>query len=159
MPAFYGSLALMVALVCNGAAQSKLPEGKGRELVERECTKCHGTEGITRSRLTKERWGEVVDDMVSRGASATDTEIDQIIDYLAANFGKSGNDAAAASKVNVNKASASELSIALSVSADMGAAIVRYREKNGSFKDSEDLKKVPDIDAKRIEELKDRLQY
>lgn len=76
----------------NGGAKDdfKLPEGPGREVTERVCTPCHGLENVVRARMSKERWGAVVDDMVSRGAKATDAEIDQIVDYLAANFGKPG---------------------------------------------------------------------
>ena len=58
-----------------------LPDGPGKELTERVCTPCHGLENVVRARMTKERWGSVVDDMVSRGATATDSEIDQIVDY------------------------------------------------------------------------------
>jgi hypothetical protein len=65
-----------------------LPDGPGRDLTERVCTPCHGLENVVRARMTKERWGSVVDDMVSRGATATDSEIDQIVNYLAANFSK-----------------------------------------------------------------------
>ena len=141
--------------------QSELPDGKGKELVERECTKCHGLEGVTRSRMTKERWAAVVDDMVSRGASGTDEEIEQIIDYLAANFGKAPADSKtlALPKINVNKATASELMAGLEVSDENATAIIRYREKNGNFKNLEDLKKVPGIDSRRIEVKKDRLEF
>ena len=38
--------------------------------------------------MTKEGWSDVVDDMVSRGATATHREADEIVAYLAANFGK-----------------------------------------------------------------------
>ncbi|HVW86399.1 MAG TPA: cytochrome c [Bryobacteraceae bacterium] len=67
---------------------SSLPEGPGKAVTERVCTACHGLENVVRARMTKERWGTVVDDMVSRGAAASDSEIDQIVDYLAANFGR-----------------------------------------------------------------------
>ena len=146
MVAYFGAVVLTASSVI---AQSPLPEGKGRELVQRECSKCHGLEGITRARMTKERWGEVVDDMVSRGASGSEEEIDQIIDYLTAHFGK----------VNANKASAALLESTLGLSADVAAAIVRYREKNSPFRNADDLKKVPGLDSKRIDELKDRLEY
>jgi competence protein ComEA len=143
---FLGALAL--AMLPAGA-QSDLPEGRGKELVLRECTKCHGLEGITRARMTKDRWDEVVDDMVSRGAGGTEEEIDQMIAYLAVNFGK----------VNINKASAGEIASALGISADTASAVVTYREKNGQFKSANDLKKVPGLDAKRIDELKERIEY
>ena len=71
----------------NSNRDVKLPDGPSKALTERVCTPCHGLENVVRARMTKERWGQVVDDMVSRGATATDAEVDQIVDYLAANFG------------------------------------------------------------------------
>jgi hypothetical protein len=64
----------------------KLPEGAGKADFEKVCTPCHGLENVVRVRMTKERWGSIVDDMVSRGATATDDEIDRIVNYLAANY-------------------------------------------------------------------------
>jgi competence protein ComEA len=156
-----GTACFVLLLGLSLHAQSKLPDGKGKELVQRECAKCHGLEGVVSARMTKERWGNVVDDMVSRGATGTDQEIDQIIDYLAANFGKqpARTNTAASPKINVNKASATELATALGVSDTDASAIVRYREKNGGIKDVDDLKKVPGLDAKIIDEKRDRLEF
>jgi hypothetical protein len=82
---------LVLAVACASAQNDfKLPDGPGKEVTQRVCTPCHGLENVVRARMTKERWSAVVDDMVSRGATATDAEIDQIVDYLAANFGKPG---------------------------------------------------------------------
>ncbi|HKX30835.1 MAG TPA: helix-hairpin-helix domain-containing protein, partial [Blastocatellia bacterium] len=39
------------------------------------------------------------------------------------------------------------------------AAIIQYRAKNGKFKSIEDLKKVPGVDAAKIEAKKDRLTF
>ena len=76
----------------------------------------------------------MVDDMVSRGAEATDEELDKIVEYLAANFSRP--------KIGVNQATAKELASALGLSAEDAEALVRYREKNGNFKEWDDLKKV-----------------
>jgi len=103
--------------------------------------------------MTKERWGGIVDDMVSRGASGTDDEIDQVINYLAANFSKS------TAKVNINRANAAELTAALDISSADAAAIVSYRTDKGSFKELKDVTKVPGIDTKKIEAAKDRLEF
>lgn len=87
-------LQLFFATVMAAAAQDvqnnqvKLPDGPGRDVTVKVCTTCHGLENVVRVRMTKQRWGTVVDDMVSRGATASDDEIEQIINYLAANFSK-----------------------------------------------------------------------
>jgi hypothetical protein len=67
-------------------SQATFPDGPGRAAVEKVCTPCHALENVVRARMTKQRWGTVVDDMVSRGATATDDAIDQIVNNLAANF-------------------------------------------------------------------------
>jgi quinoprotein glucose dehydrogenase len=64
-----------------------LPGESGKAVMERMCTPCHGIENIVRSRKTAKEWGDVVDDMVSRGAQGTNAEVDQVIDYLTKSFG------------------------------------------------------------------------
>ena len=141
-----------------GVAQSNLPDGPNKALVQRICGKCHTLEGITRARNTKERWSEIVDDMASRGAEGTDDELDKIVEYLAANFSKS-TPPAPVKKINVNKANAGELSSQLGIPTSDADAIVRYRMDNGPFKELIDLKRVPGIDAKRVDDWKDRLEF
>jgi competence ComEA-like helix-hairpin-helix protein len=144
---------LFLGLALTAAAQT-LPDGPGKEVVEKMCTPCHGLDNVVRARNTKERWGTVVDDMLSRGAVGTDDEIDRVIDYLAANFGR-----APAQKVNVNKASAADLATGLGISAADADAIVHYRADKGNFKELQDVTKVPGIDTKKIESAKDRLEF
>ena len=143
---------LFLCLAVPVAGQT-LPEGAGKAIVEKMCTPCHGLENVVRARNTKERWGSIVDDMVSRGAVGSDDEIDQVIAYLAANFSKSP------AKVNINKASAADLTAALDISAADAAAIVSYRTDKGDFKQLDDVTKVPGIDTKKIEAAKDRLEF
>jgi len=78
------------------------------------------------------------------------TQLDQIVDYLARNFGRN---------VNVNKATAADLTATLGITKEAAAAIVSHREKNGPFKGWDDLKKVPGIDMKPIEDKKDRIEF
>ena len=61
--------------------------------------------------------------------------------------------------VNVNKASAADLESGLALTAKEAAAIVKYRTDKGAFKAVDDLKKVPDLDFKKIEAQKDRLVF
>ena len=144
---------LMAGLTLTAAAQT-LPDGPGKAVFEKMCTPCHGLENVVRVRMTKDRWGSVVDDMISRGATGIDDEIDLVISYLTTNFGP-----AAAKKVNVNKASAADLAAGLGISAADADAIVRYRADKGNFKELQDVAKVPGIDAKKIESAKDRIEF
>ena len=76
---------LTFALV--GNAQS-LPEGQGRAEFQRICSNCHSVSMATSQRMTHSEWSGVVDDMVSRGAQGTQDDLDKVVTYLSANFGK-----------------------------------------------------------------------
>lgn len=74
------------------AAQSKpekvvLPDGPGRDVVVKVCTNCHGAEKFRGHEGTDQHWQAVIDNMISKGATATDAEFDQIVAYLSKNFG------------------------------------------------------------------------
>ena len=73
-----------------GAAEGQLPPGAGRRIVQQDCTLCHGTDSITRSRFTRAGWQATVRDMMNRGAPVTAGEYQTVVDYLAHNFGPSG---------------------------------------------------------------------
>ncbi len=126
-----------------------LPEGAGKKVVERVCTKCHDSEGFSHSRNARQRWENIVDDMVSRGAEATDAEVELIVEYLATNLGK----------INLNKGTAEKLAEGLKLSKEQGQAIVAYREKNGPFRLWQDLGNVPGIDLKKIEDKKGDVEF
>jgi competence protein ComEA len=65
---------------------------------------------------------------------------------------------ASAEAVNVNTATADELSAVLKgVGAKQAAAIVYYREQNGAFQAADDLANVPGIGAKTVEKNKNNI--
>ena len=70
-----------------GQAQS-LPEEKGQADFQRICSRCHSVTLATKQRMTQPEWKGVVDEMVSRGARGTPDELNNIVTYLAANYGK-----------------------------------------------------------------------
>ena len=152
MKAFYLVSSIFLFLVVAASAQSELPLGEGRDLANRVCSSCHGLDVLLDRKLSKVEWRGVVDEMVSRGAEGTDAEFDKVVEYLAKYLGE-------AEKINVNKAAAKELATSLGLSAKDGEAIVKYRQQNGNFKQWQELKKVPGIDVKKIEENKDRLAF
>ena len=78
-----------LTLAIYGQAQS-LPEGKGRADFQRICSSCHSVATATSQRMTRAEWTRVVDDMVSRGAQGTQDELNNLMTYLTANFGKPG---------------------------------------------------------------------
>jgi competence protein ComEA len=138
------------------APPKQLPDGPGKDVVERVCSACHGAEIVMGKGLTKDGWNQVVDDMVQRGAQGSDDDFAQIVDYLAAHFPPQSN---TAKKVNVNKAPVDELQTGLGLSAEQAKAIVDYRQQNGDFKSLADLKKVASLDASKIDAIKDRIVF
>jgi len=60
-------------------------------------------------------------------------------------------------KININKASAEELTQLNGIGATYAERIVQYREAHGAFAHPEDITKVPGIGPKTWEENKDRI--
>jgi competence protein ComEA len=133
----------------------KLPDGPGKATTQKICGSCHGAELVLGRQEDREAWGSIVNDMIQRGATGDDDEFYEVVDYLATNFSKTSP----VIKINVNKATAKDLEGALRLPAKQAAAIVHQREEEGDFKSIEDLKKVPGIDAGKIEANKNRLAY
>jgi quinoprotein glucose dehydrogenase len=69
------------------AAGPPLPNGAGKELVVRMCTKCHGAAVFAKLRMGRTGWEDEVADMVEKGAAGTTDEIRRVVDYMARHFG------------------------------------------------------------------------
>jgi competence protein ComEA len=148
------SLAALLCLVTAAplafAQKAQLPDGPGKETTQRICGACHGVEIVIGRKMDKEGWTQLVISMVQRGAQGTDDEFSEIVDYLTANFSPD-------SKININKAVSKDFQTALGISGELGDAIVQYRTDKGDFKSVDDLKKVPGIDAAKVETNKSKL--
>lgn len=151
------SLALWLwgALVIAKAQSLKLPDGPGKATTQKVCGSCHGAELVLGRQENRETWGAIVNDMIQRGATGTEDEFYEVVDYLAANF----SETSPVIKINVNKATARDLESALRIPPKQAAAIVHRREEKGDFKSIEDLKKVPEIDAAKIQANEKRLAF
>jgi len=146
--------ALLTLAFFAGSAWAQLPEGPGKEEIQRVCKQCHELERSFAVRQDEEGWRRTLDKMVALGTKVTEQELGAILDYLAKNF-----PAEELPKLNVNKATAIDLESRLTLTRSQAAAIIQYRTKKGSFKSIEDLKKVPGVDAAKIEAKKDRLAF
>lgn len=62
-------------------------------------------------------------------------------------------------KININFASEKELESLPGIGPSLAKRIVEYREKNGLFKSLEDLEKVRGIGEKKIEQIKDLIEW
>jgi competence protein ComEA len=146
-------LILILFLAAIAAAQ-QLPDGPGRKELETKCKQCHELARSISLRQDRDGWTTTITKMAAFGMKGDEKDFNLIIDYLAKHY-----PAEDIPKINVNKASAIELESGLSLRRSQAAAVLAYRAKNGEFKSIDDLKKVPLIDAEKIEEKKDRIAF
>jgi competence protein ComEA len=129
-----------------------LPAGPGRDTLIRVCSTCHSPENVIANGQDRAGWEDTINKMAGFGADGTDDEFTTILDYLVKNFPAGG-------PVNVNKATSAQLQSGLGLNAAEADAVIAYRKKNGDFKTVDDLKKVPDLDAKKVDAKKDHLAF
>jgi competence ComEA-like helix-hairpin-helix protein len=122
----------------------------GEEMTEKLCdTACHTLDKVYEKRRTPREWGEVMTQMATAGAAATDAQFATVKRYLIRYFGI----------VPVNTATADELSAVLGLSPKDAKAIVDHRNTHGPFKDTATLLKVPGIDKAKIEAQPEALVF
>jgi competence protein ComEA len=135
--------------VAGQTVESRFPAGPGRDALFKVCKECHGPESVLGQLKTREEWSKTLDEMAGNGASGTDEEWHQILDYLATHY----------SLIFVNKATAKELESTLDVAAVAAEAIVSARTEQGALKTIDELKRVPGVDVKKVDARKDRLVF
>lgn len=134
------------------AAFAQLPDGPGKAETQKVCSQCHEIERSISLRQDRAGWQATINKMVDLGANASDAELKTVLDYLSTHY-----PAEAVQRININKCRAIDLESGLSLRRSQAAAVIEYRDKNGPFHSVEDLKKVPGIDAAKIDAKKDRL--
>jgi Helix-hairpin-helix motif len=115
---------------------------------ERVCGNCHDSATATGERHTRREWQGVVEDMTSRGATGTDTELRDIVSWLTRHCGN----------IRINQLSAKDLHDEMELSQADAETIVAYRTKQGKFADFDALKKAG-VDASKFELYKDSIVY
>jgi competence protein ComEA len=146
-------LSICLALFA-GVASAQLPDGPGKAETQKLCSQCHEIERSISLRQDRAGWQATLDKMGGLGMKSTEKEATAVLDYLAAHYPASD-----VPPLNVNTARAIDFESALSLPRSQAARIVQYREKNGGFNSIDDLKKVPGIDAAKIDAKKDRLVF
>jgi hypothetical protein len=70
-------------------APAVLPAGGAKALVDKTCgTGCHAVEVVTSQRMTAAEWNAVVQNMVARGAQASEGDVKAIVEYLGKTLGR-----------------------------------------------------------------------
>jgi len=133
------------------ALSQGMPEGPDRELVVRVCAQCHEPQRVAALRLTRDGWEAVVAKMATLGARMTDQEFARVVGYLADNY-----KGEAPKPINLNTATSVELESVAALLRKESAAWMAYRTKH-PCKTLDDLKTVPGVPFKKIDERRDRL--
>ncbi len=142
---------LLLGLIALGVSAQALPDGPGKETFQTVCSRCHAPDAVIGKQGSKQWWQSKVTEMLQEETDIPSSDIDTIVAYLAKNF--------PIVKINVNKAAAKDLETGLEFTAKESEAIVAYRDAKGNFKTLDDLKKVPGLDAVKVESKKDRLEF
>jgi competence protein ComEA len=143
---------VLSACLLFGAGQDKTEgsaDAKGKATFQKVCTGCHELDVVTSNRFTKAGWAQKVDDMVSRGATASDEEVSEVVAYLAKNFGT----------LNINTATQPQMQAVLGLTDKEAQAIIAYRDHNGAIKDFDQLKSVPGVSAEKLQANRSAIAY
>lgn len=131
-----------------------MPDGPGKAETVKMCSTCHDLDKSLSLKQDRAGWQRTVEKMVAFGLKTTEAEVNIVVDYLTRSY-----PADDVPRLKVNEAEAIEFESILSLKRSQALAVIKYREKNGRFKSIEDLKKVPGLDAAKLEEKKDRLIF
>jgi mono/diheme cytochrome c family protein len=78
---------LLLGFPAEAQQSNPFPAGASRDLIAVACTQCHRAGPITQLRMGEAGWRRQVYNMVLRGAQIGPDEIDDVVKYLATNFG------------------------------------------------------------------------
>jgi competence protein ComEA len=129
-------VALMFGVTVFAASSPSPDRTQESKSLNAVCAHCHTLQIVMDTPRSFEEWHDTVQAMVDRGASGTDDQFDDVMDYLHRTM----------TTINVNAADADELEIVLSVPKTVAEAIVARRTTQ-KFADLADLKSVPGIDV------------
>ena len=148
---------LMAVVMCalfTSVSWGQFTDGEGKDLTIKTCGSCHEPERAASLRQDKDGWAATIENMKSQGLTVSDADYNVVLNYLSMAF-----PANAVKPLNINTASAIDLESTLSLLRSEAAAIIAYRDKHGKFKTLDDVKKVPGINAAKIDAKKDRITF
>ena len=143
------SAAAPVAAPQPPAAQETPDAAAERATLSTVCSECHDANAVEGPLRLPAEWDETISKMKSYGATARPDQFAQVRAYLLRSFGR----------VSVNNAPPGDLAPVLDVTSEVAEAVVKYRTDNGKFAGLDDLKKVPGIDAAKVDKRKARLVF
>ncbi len=112
-------------------------EGRSLKAV---CAQCHDLQIVMDTPMSYDAWHDTVQIMIDRGASGTDQQFEDVMDYLHRTM----------TTIDVNTADADELQIVLDVPETAAQAIIARRSTQ-KFTGLAGLKSVPGVDASTVD--------
>jgi DNA uptake protein ComE-like DNA-binding protein len=109
------------------------------------CVRCHASDKVVEGRRYPAQWEQVLEQMVARGATGTDEELDIVFDYLVTQYGR----------VEINKAPADEIAQVLHLEPAAAEAIVKQRP----FADFDALTAVPGVPVEALAKRRDAIVF
>ncbi len=104
------------------------------------CAKCHNLQLVMDTPMSYDAWHDTVQNMMDRGATGTDQQFADVMDYLHRTM----------TTIDVNTADANELQFVLHVPESTAQAILARRSSQ-KFTSLADLESVPGVDASAVE--------
>jgi competence protein ComEA len=137
----WGLVAAAFVVSWAGGVAAPTPDlAREGESLKAVCSKCHNLQMVMDTPMSFEAWHDTVQTMVDRGASGTDAQFDDVMDYLHRTM----------TTINVNTADVEELGIVLGVSETVAKAIVS-RRSDRKFSGLADLKSVDGVDGASVD--------
>jgi competence protein ComEA len=139
-----GGVLLVAALFAGAQAAEVAPPdprlARESQSLKTVCAYCHNLQLVMDTPRSYDDWHDTVQKMVDRGASGTEEQFDDIMDYLHRTM----------TTINVNTAVADELEIVLNVPETTAQAIIARRSTQ-KFTGLADLKSVSGVEASTVD--------
>jgi hypothetical protein len=135
---------LLTTLFASASSVDVAPPAAGlareSQSLKQVCANCHSLQIVMDTPMSYSAWHDTVQTMIDRGASGTDEQLDDIMDYLHRTM----------TTINVNTANADELEVVLNMPETVAKAIIARRSTQ-KFIDLPDLKSIPGIDKSTMD--------
>jgi DNA uptake protein ComE-like DNA-binding protein len=118
------------------------PDPADAKAVAAVCTTCHSSAQFLTAARPYLRWEQTIQDMLDRGAVATDDQLDHVLSYLVKNI----------TIVNVNSSPPDQLIMTLQIPGPVAEEIVARRTAH-PFTTVDELKAVKGINADVVQKL------
>ncbi|MBA2589527.1 MAG: helix-hairpin-helix domain-containing protein [Alphaproteobacteria bacterium] len=118
------------------------PDPADGQAVATVCTACHSSAQFLTAARPYRRWEQTMQDMLDRGAMATDEQLDRILTYLVKNI----------TMVNLNSSPADQLAMTLQIPAATAQEIVSKRSGR-AFTNIDELRDTKGINMDVLQKL------